>query len=67
VDKSQHEPQIPSAAVPEIPEFDVWPDGVILRGRHRSTGRTIEAREWRELALLACAVRIGADIARVIP
>lgn len=59
--------ETPTAAIPEVPDFDVWRDGEILRGKHRPSGRTIEARQARELELLASAVRIGADIARVIP
>ncbi|MFI6741783.1 hypothetical protein ACIBI9_53500 [Nonomuraea sp. NPDC050451] len=60
-------PQTPTAAAPEISDFDVWRDGEILRGKHRVSSRTIEADTVRRLELLASAVRIGTDIARVIP
>ncbi|MEV1249750.1 hypothetical protein ACIBO2_36155 [Nonomuraea sp. NPDC050022] len=53
--------------LPEIPDFDVWQAGKILRGRHRPSGRLIEADTSRRLVLLASAVRIGADPRRVIP
>ena len=51
----------------EIPDFDVWQDGEILRGRHRPSGRIVEADTARRLVLLASVVRIGADLWRVIP
>ncbi|MEV4081666.1 hypothetical protein AB0J43_15460 [Nonomuraea fuscirosea] len=51
--------------IPEIPEFEVHHDGDMYRAKHKGTGREIEAGTPRQLQLLACAVRIGADLARV--